>query len=158
MATETILFIIAIVLSFAILAFGSKTAAGLDRSRRRRHARRFALMALVPICVVFIVTLPVIVDYSYVEDIDPIEKVDLNTLENISKNISSQQYHIKVLEREVIRLREDVGEMNRYYRRLVYGVLWGIAAVGVGIMISEFGEPEKGEIKAEPLDLNDEGK
>jgi hypothetical protein len=154
--TDTILFIIAIVLSFGIMAFGSKTASGLDRSRRRRHVRRFALMALIPICVVFIVTLPVVIDYSVIEESDPIHQKELTTLDDVSKSVSSQSYKINLLQHEVLRLRRDLKAVNDYYHRLVYGLLFGILMLGTQILISEFGEPEEGEIKKDPLDLKDD--
>src|SRR5690606_24346507 len=122
--TDAILFIIAIVLSFGILAFGTKTSASLDRSRRRRHVRRFALMALIPICVVFIVTLPVVIDYSVIEESDPIHQTELSTLEDVAKNVSSQSYEINLLQHEVLRLRGDLKAVNDYYHRLAYGLLF----------------------------------
>ncbi len=155
MESNTVLFIIAIISSFGIAAFGSKTAVGLDRSRRRRHVRTFSFLALMPICIVFLVTLPIVIDYTSAEDIAPISQVELNTPENVAQTVSSQTRHISAMERDIKRLSEDLKEVNDYYRRLVYGLLGSFLMVGLALLISEFGEPEKGEIKANPLDLED---
>lgn len=99
------------------------------------------------------------VNYSHVGDIVPIDQVELNKLENVSKSVSSQEHHIKALERDVVRLREDLQAVNDYYHRLVYGLLLSLLMFGLAIFMSEFGEPEEGEIKIDPLDLrNDQAK
>jgi len=117
--------------------------------------RRFLVLALLPLCIVFIATLPVVIDYSIVKEIDPVDQAEISTLDDVSKSVSSQSYEINLLQHEVLRLREDLYKANNYYRRLVWGLLIGFLTIGIQTLISEFGEPEKGEIKADPLDLGD---
>jgi|GEM_PF-4705897 len=108
----------AILLSVAILAFGFWFSKDLSGRRKRDRVQRFAVAAMFPFAILFMFP-PYVSEYSGVDVLDELQSVDSQSVQELSKQSAEQARYINRLRKEVVRLRKEVSDANRFYNRFV---------------------------------------
>jgi hypothetical protein len=120
-------------LGFALLALiitivGIFTSAKLPAEQRLKHRRKFALVGAAIFFFGIPVFKPTVWTYSGVRNLDKIEVADLGSADQELKLEKEQARQIERLKEEVIELRREVRDANRYYST-VFQLLSNIAAM-----------------------------
>jgi hypothetical protein len=137
--------VISSVLSVWMIA-GFISSRKLPEIERRARIRKFGAVGLTVLLGWVLVSDPPVPSYTNLSDREYQEPANLETTEQVVKQFREQNYRLERVEREAVRLREDLYNVHQHYRILLLLVVM----VGSTLIINR-GFPKKNQQPEEEI-------